>query len=171
MERRPPIPSIQTSNVSAYQEKVEVVSPTPTTPTANALPSFHISPSDPPRLSEKLQSSKHRIREESRKLLAHVLSQLQHGHRTLPPPIYDAFTTVKDEIAGNGFAVIAETVRGVVKMRAGRPVAAPTSNFDDEGEEDDGRVFSTDATLELMTQLRDVLIISAAQGWQIFDEG
>jgi hypothetical protein len=42
---------------------------------------------------------------------------------------------------------------------------------DDEDDEDDGRGFSTDSTLELMTQLRDVLIISAAQGWQIFDEG
>ncbi|KAJ7172443.1 hypothetical protein C8R46DRAFT_865501, partial [Mycena filopes] len=53
----------------------------------------------------------------------------------------------------------------------GRPELNAASTFDDEGDEDDGRVFSTDTTLELMTQLRDVLIISAAQGWQIFDEG
>ncbi|KAJ7109404.1 hypothetical protein C8R44DRAFT_286771 [Mycena epipterygia] len=166
-------PNIQTTDFGSYQEKVsvELASPTPITPTANSLPSFRVSTSDPPHLSEKLQSSKHRIRDESRKLLAHVLSQLKT--RALPPPIYDAFTTVKDDATGNTFTVIAETVRGVVKMRAGRPGAynAPTSPLDDEGDDDEGRIFSTDATLELMTQLRDVLIISAAQGWQIFDEG
>ncbi|KAJ7452375.1 hypothetical protein B0H11DRAFT_2327847, partial [Mycena galericulata] len=111
----------------------------------------------------------HRIRDESRKLLAHVLNQLKT--RALPPPVYDAFTTVRDDAVGNNFTAIAETVRGVVKMRHGRPDNnAPISPLDDEGDEDDGRIFSTDATLELLTQLRDVLIISAAQGWQIFDE-
>ncbi|KAJ7709877.1 hypothetical protein B0H17DRAFT_1029591 [Mycena rosella] len=157
-------PQIQTSSFG--QEKVSA-SPTPITPTANSLPSFRVSTSDPPRFSEKLNSSKHRIRDESRKLLAHVLRQL--SNRILPPPVYAAFTTVKDEVAGNSFAAIADTVRGVVKMRTG-PLS-PTSPLDDEGDEDDGRVFTTDATLELVTQLRDVLIISAAQGWQIFDEG
>ncbi|KAJ7774577.1 hypothetical protein DFH07DRAFT_865871 [Mycena maculata] len=159
-------PNIQTTNFDRYNERVslEVASPTPITPTANSLPSFHVSPSDPPQLSEK----KHRIRDESRKLLSHILNQLKT--RVPPPPIFDAFTTLKEDSAGNSFAAIAETVRGVVRIRPGRPENNPTSPVDDDGEEDDGRIFSTDATLELVTQLRDVLIISAAQGWQIFDE-
>ncbi|KAJ7449837.1 hypothetical protein FB451DRAFT_1286715 [Mycena latifolia] len=161
-------PDIQTANLQLgpYQ-KVSVELASPITPTANTLPSFHV---DPPHLSEKLHSSKHRIRDESKKLLTHLLNQLRE--RVRPPSVYDGFTTVHDEIAGNSFAVIAETVRGVVKMRTGRQAPlSPTSPLDDEDDEDDGRVFSTDATLELMTQLRDVLIISAAQGWQIFNEG
>ncbi|KAF8212196.1 hypothetical protein K438DRAFT_1230880 [Mycena galopus ATCC 62051] len=60
-------------------------------------------------------------------------------------------------------------------MRAGssgRPEFNASSPLDDDGDEDDdGGIFSTDSTLELLTQLRDVLIISAAQGWQIFDDG
>ncbi|KAJ6596919.1 hypothetical protein DFH09DRAFT_972654 [Mycena vulgaris] len=166
----PPSIQIETANFGPYHDKVsvELASPSPLTPTGIPLPSFYVSTPDPPRLSEKLHSSKHRIRDESRKLLAHVLSQLKN--RALPPPVYNAFTAVNDEIAGNSFTVIAETVRGVVKMRAGRSAPVAPTSLDDEGDEDDGRVFSTDATLELMTQLRDVLIISAAQGWQIFDE-
>ncbi|KAJ7111596.1 hypothetical protein C8R43DRAFT_935944 [Mycena crocata] len=164
MANRPP--NIQTTT---YNDKVSVegASPSPITPTL--LPSFHV---DPPQLSEKLHSSKHRIRDESRKLLAHVLASLKN--RTLPPPVYDAFTTLKDDTVGNGFTAIAETVRGVVKMRAATRSdtnATASPPVDDEDDEDDGRIFSTDPTLELVTQLRDVLIISAAQGWQIFDEG
>ncbi|KAJ7774854.1 hypothetical protein B0H16DRAFT_1508657 [Mycena metata] len=165
-------PNIQTSDFGPYHDKVsvEIASPSPLTPTS--IPSFHI---DPPQLSEKLHSSKHRIRDETRKLLAHILNQL--AHRTLPPPVYDAFTGLKDDVATTNFAAIAQTMRaGVGKIRApttvaGRPELNAAPTFDDEGQEDDGRAFSTDATLELMTQLRDVLIISAAQGWQIFDEG
>ncbi|KAJ6630829.1 hypothetical protein B0H10DRAFT_1938967 [Mycena sp. CBHHK59/15] len=164
--------NIHTSDFDIYHEKVsiDVSSPAPLTPTANSLPSFRVSTTpQPPQLSEKLHSSRHRIRDESRKLLTHLLGQLKT--RVLPPPVYNAFTTVKDDLGGKGFALIAETVKGVVKFRAGRQEPdSSTAPLDDETDEDDGRIFSTDATLELMTQLRDVLIISAAQGWQIFDE-
>ncbi|KAJ7219313.1 hypothetical protein GGX14DRAFT_435653 [Mycena pura] len=163
--RRPVPPTIQTSNILT---SVDIASPTPTTPT-NAYPAFRVSASDSAPLSEKLHSSKNRIRDESRKLLAHVLNQLKN--RVLPPPVYDAFATVRTDAVGTGFAAVAQTVRGAVRFRAGRPeYDPPPSAADEEDEEEDGRVFSTDATLELMTQLRDVLIISAAQGWQIFDE-
>ncbi|KAF7363481.1 hypothetical protein MSAN_01004000 [Mycena sanguinolenta] len=172
------LPNIQTTDFGTYDAKisVEVASPrTPLTPTSS-FPSFRISSSsDRPQLSEKLQSSSSKIRDESRKLLVYILERLKN--RTLPPPIYAAFATVQDDISGSSFAAIAQTVRGVVKMRAGpsgRPEVNPPSNsaMDDEGDEDDdGGIFSTDTTLELLTQLRDVLIISAAQGWQIFDEG
>jgi hypothetical protein len=113
------------------------------------------------------------IRDESRKLLVYILDRLKN--RALPPPIYATFTAVQDDGSGNSFAVLAQTVRGVVKMRSGssgRPgLNAPSSLDDDADEDDDDGIFSTDTTLELLTQLRDVLIISAAQGWQIFDEG
>ncbi|KAJ6502509.1 hypothetical protein C8R45DRAFT_976826 [Mycena sanguinolenta] len=173
------LPNIQTTDFGSYNEpklSVEVASPrTPLTPTSS-FPSFRISSDrDRPQLSEKLQSSSSKIRDESRKLLVYILERLKN--RTLPPPVYAAFAAVQDDISGSNFAAIAQTVRGVVKMRSG-PSARPEGNvssnstLDDEGDEDDdGGMFSTDTTLELLTQLRDVLIISAAQGWQIFDEG
>lgn len=161
------LPDIQTADLGQYQMSVEI--PSPRTPTATSVPSLRVSTSDPPRLSEKLQSTKNRIRDESRKLLQHILNQLRS--RTSPPLVYDAFSTVKNETAANSFAIIAETVRGVVKLRTGPTPLPPTAPADDDVDEDEGRVFSTDSTLELMTQLRDVLVISASQGWQIFDEG
>ncbi|KAF7338262.1 hypothetical protein MVEN_02051500 [Mycena venus] len=178
MAARPP--NIQTTDFGSYNDKVsvELASPrTPLTPTAAFRPSFNLSSTDTPQLSEKLHSSKHKIRDESRKLLVYILERLKN--RTLPPPIYTAFTAVQDINVSNNFAAIAQTVRGVVKMRSGpagpsgrsESFNVPSSLDDDGDEDDDGGIFSTDTTLELLTQLKDVLIISAAQGWQIFDEG
>ncbi|KAJ7235476.1 hypothetical protein B0H12DRAFT_1141671 [Mycena haematopus] len=171
MASRPP--NIQTTDFGTYDDNISVDLASPRTRvTPTSLPSFRVS-SDRPQLLEKLQSSNHKIRDESRKLLVYILERLKN--RTLPPPIYTAFTAVPDDISGGGLAVIAQTVRGVVKLRSGssgRPEFNAPSSLDDEGDEDDGGgIFSTDTTLELLTQLRDVLIISAAQGWQIFDEG
>ena len=39
-----------------------------------------------------------------------------------------------------------------------------------EGEDGDEATFYTDTTLDLMIQLKDVLAISIAQGWDIFYE-
>ncbi|KAJ7063344.1 hypothetical protein C8F01DRAFT_1132647 [Mycena amicta] len=147
-----PPPLIQTSVGHA---SIELASPTLVTPTSPFPPlSVHSS----------------RKIEESRKLLAHVLAQLRN--RSLPPAVYDAFAIVRDDSSATSFAAIAQTVRGVVKLRTGRAENDPPSpsTQDDEEEEDEGRVFTTEPTLELMTQLRDVLVISAAQGWAIFEE-
>ena len=44
------------------------------------------------------------------------------------------------------------------------------SALQDGLEHDADNIFSTDATFELMIQLKDVLIMSVSQGWRIFDE-
>ncbi|KAJ7632645.1 hypothetical protein FB45DRAFT_913016 [Roridomyces roridus] len=97
-------------------------------------------------ISFKFSSSKNRIRE-SRNLVSHLLSSLKN--RALPPSVYNTLKFDKDDLA---------------------PKVNYASPVEEDTDEDDGRVFSTESTLELITQLRDVLIISAAQGWQLFDE-
>ncbi|KAF7323012.1 hypothetical protein HMN09_00080900 [Mycena chlorophos] len=159
MAARPvPPPLIQTS--LAADRSHEILSPTAITPTS---PFF-----EPPRVTEKIISSNQRVRGESRKLLAHVLQQLVD--RPLPPSVY-TFAVARGDSSATSFAAIAQTVRGVVKLRSGRvenDPLSPSSSLDEDDEEED--VFTTEPTLELMQQLRDVLIISAAQGWAIFEE-
>ncbi|KAF7304918.1 hypothetical protein MKEN_01206100 [Mycena kentingensis (nom. inval.)] len=136
---------------------------TPTTPTS---PFRAHAP-----LLEKPPTPRNRVREESRKLLAHVLQQLKT--RPLPASVYEAFASVREDASTSSFAAIAQTVRGAVKLRGGRLESDASSVVNASGvEEDDEQavVYTTDATVELLTQLRDVLVISAAQGWAIFEE-
>ncbi|KAK7054868.1 hypothetical protein VNI00_003331 [Paramarasmius palmivorus] len=137
------------------------------------VPSFRVSgspPSEKPptsplgltfRSSQKTSSRK----TESRKLLAHVLNQL--SRRTMPPSVYDDLGI--DEDAKEKGTGLVETVKDVVKL--GKETREEERNVLSPADEDDeGGVYSTDATFELMTQLMDVLKISLLQGWKIFDE-
>jgi hypothetical protein len=74
------------------------------------------------------------------------------------------------------FGAIVDTVRGVVKFKAAVsrtmtqtsiPTAPPEPDVEDEETEN---TFSTDVTFDLLLQLRDVLIVSVAQGWRIFND-
>jgi hypothetical protein len=90
----------------------------------------------------------------------------------MPPPVFDTFKTNGDGLGDKSFGVIVETVRGAVKLRGGRGEAKTyTHAGDDDEDEESEHTFSTDATFELMTQLKEVLQISVAQGWHIFHDG
>lgn len=151
----------------------EDVSLSPKTPQSQAALAFRVSTSpldkQAPGISRSQPSqktSKNRVRDESRKLISHVLLQLQN--RALPPPVFDAATTPWNNPSNKG---VAEAVKGAVKLGIGQAkVQAQFLPGEEDEEEDRDRVFSTDSTLELMTQLKDVLIISIAQGWLIFDD-
>ncbi|KAF9264659.1 hypothetical protein L218DRAFT_195329 [Marasmius fiardii PR-910] len=148
----------------------------PKTHLNNDIPSFLVSES--PSASEKrpispiTKSFKSSItgsykegnsrRTEARKLLGHVLNQL--NHRTMPSTVYDGFDLLGDEKSVGG------SMKGGVKGGGNYRLVEPvhSSTLEDEGSSD---AFSTDETFELMVQLRDVLIMAAAQGWQIFDDG
>lgn len=153
-------------------------------PSSSNLPSFRVSlspnPSDLPSVSEAwsntAQKSKinSRAKNESRKLFAHVLGQLER--RPMPPPVFDAFVGPEMESSETNLGALVETVKGAVKSKVKRQekkprvsdsMAAPDDDSDDGGE----GVFTTDVTYDLMLQLKDVLIMSAAQGWHIFDDG
>ena len=60
-------------------------------------------------------------------------------------------------------------IAGAGNIAENRQRKAPTLEDSDE-ELEDRSTFHTDTTLDLMTQLKDVLAISIAQGWDIFYE-
>lgn len=134
----------------------------PTSPQASKPP---FSPSFGPNVSVS------KALNESRKLLAHLLGQLQN--RVLPPPVFDAFRDINNNSTDKGLADVVQTVKAAVKFKTGRrddgiqPIA---SQRDDSDEEDTEDTFTTDATFSLMTQLKDVLLISRLQNWQIFHD-
>jgi hypothetical protein len=99
------------------------------------------------------------------------LGQLQN--RTIPPPVFDSFRRKFEDSGGRGFGDLVETVKGAVKFN-GRKSEAKTSSpsmlEDHEDEDKIGHIFSTDVTFDLMLQLKDILIVAVAQGWQIFHD-
>lgn len=111
---------------------------------------------------------------ESRKLLAHLLGQLQN--RVMPPPVFDAFRDINSNSTDKGLADVVQTVKAAVKFKGGKrgdgiQLTASQRTGDDSDEEVTEETFTTDATFSLMTQLKDVLLISRLQNWQIFHDG
>lgn len=108
---------------------------------------------------------------ESRKLLAHLLGQLHN--RVLPPPVFDAFRDINSNSTDKGLADVVQTVKAAVRLKGGKRddrIQPTASQRDDSDEEDTEEAFTTDATFSLMTQLKDVLLISRLQNWQIFHD-
>ena len=101
------------------------------------------------------------------KCLAHILIQLQK--RPMPPPVFDEFKPSGEVGSEKGLGAIVETVKGAVKSRNGK--WEPPTLSGEEEEEDSADVFTTDATYDLMSQLKEVLVISTARGWEIFHDG
>lgn len=139
------------------------------------LPAFRLSlspsaevPSNvlPPQIS----NSNSRARSESRKLLSHVLTQL--SNRRKPPPISQVVSNAGRSGGDSGLDFLVESLRDAVRIKS----LEQNSGIDKESALQDGlehdadNMFSTDATFELMVQLKDVLIMSVSQGWRIFDE-
>ena len=65
-----------------------------------------------------------------------------------------------------------QSVKGVVAPKGRKREAETrrsTEDLDHESDEEIGG-FTTDVTFDLMNQLKDVLVISALQGWDIFHE-
>ena len=111
-------------------------------------------------------------RTQSRKLIAHLLTQLQS--RPMPPPVFDDFKSNGEISSDRSLSAIVETVRGVVKFKNGKQETRsqlPTLPGEDDGDEEEkDNSFTTDATYDLMVKLKDVLVISVAQGWEIFHD-
>jgi hypothetical protein len=93
----------------------------------------------------------------------------------MPSSVFDEFKTSGDLFVDKSLGAIVQTVRGAVRFKNGRREARgqpPPATAEDEGDEDDtDSVFSTDVTYDLMLQLKEVLVISVARGWQIFHDG
>ena len=138
---------------SSLREKDRPKSLHPPQSIAGSGPSPYFTPSSafpipPPVIS--------RARDESQKLLAHVLEQLRR--RPKPP---------------SPGSLPSQTIP-VTKYIIPRPSSSRTNSdarqTDLDGEEDSERTFSPDLAFDLMNRLRDVLTISLSHGWQIFHD-
>ncbi|KAF8910955.1 hypothetical protein CPB84DRAFT_1842225 [Gymnopilus junonius] len=111
-----------------------------------------------------------RARNESRKLLSHVLLQL--ANRKKPESILDTIASVNHDSADDGIGALGDSLREAFRMggrqegRSERRITTPQDDSDDENAD----TSTTDETYDLMVQLLDVLTLSVAQGWPIFDE-
>ncbi|KAH9180668.1 hypothetical protein EDB89DRAFT_1920409 [Lactarius sanguifluus] len=117
--------------------------------TAGSGPSPHLSPAStfsiPPVIS--------RARDESQKLLAHVLEQLRHR----PKP---------HSLPSQAIPVAKYIIPRQSTSRANSVNQQP----DLDGEDDSERAFSPDLAFDLMNRLRDVLMISLSHRWQLFND-
>ncbi len=141
---------------SSFREKDRAISQAaslrPPQGIAGSGPSPHLSPaaafSIPPVIS--------RARDESQKLLAHVLEQLRHRPKPLSPNSLPSQATP------------------VAKYIIPRPSTSRTNSVvqqsDLDGEDDSERAFSPDLAFDLMNRLRDVLMISLSHSWQLFND-
>jgi hypothetical protein len=124
------------------------------------------------RLSTSPSASKPTGRtHESRKLLAHILGQLE---RRPKPPFLEAFSQVDVTSNENTLGVFVETMKGTMHLGSKRRDVAPSlhvESTDDDTDDELDQVFSTDTTYSLMVQLKNVLVMSVTQGWHIFDDG
>ncbi|KAF9005683.1 hypothetical protein BDQ17DRAFT_364577 [Cyathus striatus] len=160
---------------------LDPVSPTTLTPAVSDLsssrpPTVLLSDSEHSSLPTNIyplhaQPNISRFRSESRKLLSHVLGQLQR--RIRPPSIYDAFASPNSDAADGRLSSLVGTVKDAVRFRSSRQPPKITSHIaitlEDSDDETD-QEFSTDDTFNLLLQLKDVLCMSVAQGWHIFDD-
>lgn len=105
---------------------------------------------------------------EFRKLLGVALGNLQHRRR--PPPVYDDFRSPAGRRDGTKMGIALTVIRAAARFD-NRPAASIRSSqgggSDSEEEGQDSETFSTDATVEHVTKLREVLVVSESQGWNI----
>jgi hypothetical protein len=134
------------------------------------LPSFRLSTSpisDGPSStyhSEPIPTNLRVRRNESRKLLSHVLHQL--ANRKKPPPVKDMVWNGNNDTNTRGFGMVSGTLKIFVKLKPDKRVGTQNDSDDEESLD-----FSTDETLDLMIQLEEVLTMSIEHGWKIFDDG
>ncbi|KAH7926319.1 hypothetical protein BV22DRAFT_1063234 [Leucogyrophana mollusca] len=180
----PPLLRVDTESLSGHDTRpieARSLAALIQSPSSTPSPSFHIplspgtdrtSPSVP---AAKLLPSQNgsRALDELRKLVAHLLDQLQN--REKPPSVFDTFNVHIPRPNERGLGQVVGAFREVVKPKgAVRGPQVPVYQLQKEDNEDDygnENAFSTEATFDLMIQMKDVLQISVAQGWQIFDEG
>jgi hypothetical protein len=169
-------------NYSDTSFAVELITPSPSRTSAHKVPNLpqlqiptlaQGTPPSPTYLVPSVSApNTSKALSESRKLLAHLLGQLRT--RPLPPSVFDPFKDIDGNLNDTKLADVVQTVRAAVKLKGGRRderAQPPATQRDDSDEEDDtDKTFTTDATFSLMTQLRDVLLISRLQNWQIFHD-
>lgn len=113
-----------------------------------------------------------RYRDESRKLLAHILGQLRG--RKKPESVFRAFKSSGNYGAeSRDFRTTVQAIQGAVKLRAGLSThsrSEASAQEDNDSDTEEGS-FSTDSTFNLLSQFVSALAVAVNAGWQIFDDG
>ena len=128
--------------IPPFQVSVEPASPSsPIIPPPLSIPP---PPSTVSQLSQNVPSSTivDRALQETRKLLTHILSQLQH--RPMPPSIFDDVNSSTKPVK----------YKNNRRDARAQPQLAQGEDDDDDYESD---IFTTDTTYDLMLQLKEVL--------------
>ncbi|TDL27495.1 hypothetical protein BD410DRAFT_782583 [Rickenella mellea] len=140
-------------------------------PSDDTSPTF---PSD--SLTPHVQKKPSKALNESRKLLAHILDQLEKRPRA--PFVLDefgAFGTGSESKGEGGIDGILQNVRAASASKRSKSTDQVSQGISVDDQSDDEEttetVFSTDVTFDLMNQLKDVLLIAHLQKWLIFDDG
>ncbi|EIN07351.1 hypothetical protein PUNSTDRAFT_136037 [Punctularia strigosozonata HHB-11173 SS5] len=130
----------------------------------DALSDGEVSPVSPRLPSFSIPRPSHKPRAELQKLLAHSLEQLRR--RPKPPSVFDQFKQGSANADDIGTGSVAETLRGAVKFKSARANGEGRATGQDESDdEDDGAVFSTNRTCELLSQMQEVLAVAT----EVFD--
>ena len=148
------------------------------------LPSFRISTPGSPKSSSRRsfgyerpsvtqqQDPTQKYRDESRKLLAHILGQLRDRPR--PETVFNGLKSGgRYDPEPRDLRSTVRVIQGVVRLRAGLApqLRSKVSTQDDSDSDNEGATFSTDSTIDLLSQFVSALAVAVKAGWQIFDDG
>ncbi|KAI6109011.1 hypothetical protein EV401DRAFT_1870641 [Pisolithus croceorrhizus] len=149
------------TNTTFYARGASARTPISATPATIQIPLTPREVQSPPspRLAKlaSFQNTSH-ARDESRKLLALLVDQLLG--RPKPPSVFEPSGTQYS--AGN-------TVKSNRRRQDSLLYASLPTNDDSDEEDGSSDGFSTDSTFDLMVRLKEVLLFSMSQGWQIFE--
>jgi hypothetical protein len=106
--------------------------------------------------TEDISSSKSSL--EMQKVLQLILSRLRE--RARPPTIFGQLPSDTNKKSSIKVDVVVDSIRGAI-----RKTASPNQGIVEVDDDKGSPGFSTTPTLDLMTQLRDCLILSHKQGW------
>ncbi|THH07445.1 hypothetical protein EW145_g3377 [Phellinidium pouzarii] len=109
-----------------------------------------------------------KARQETRKLLGHIINELQRRQR--PPPVWDLY---KSENVGIGMrktdSAKDHNNSVAVKDKPSRTRSLPL--VDSDSDDEFSSLFSPDVTFDLLSRLKDLLLLSKLKEWQVFDDG
>ncbi|KAM6500500.1 hypothetical protein JOM56_003514 [Amanita muscaria] len=133
----------------------------------SASPTDEYTSNDLDRSSSKIDK---KSRNGTRKLLLHVLAQLQVRPR--PPTIYESATSLVESARGPNTGIVIDSVKDLFG-RAGSSVVRTQSQstaVEDDLDDEPRLVYSTDDTYELMLQIRDIFVVCKDRNWPLFDD-
>ena len=105
--------------------------------------------------------------EESRKLLSHILNEL--ANRPRPPPIWADFKVSTFENKKGGSTKSSFSKHTSDRTIRPKEMVMRTLSLPLDSEEEEDASFSPDTAYDLLSRLREVLLIAHLRNWQLFD--